>query len=208
MPDTTTTTAATTAVEKVLPRWLREILEFVGGVIGWEAIKGIIKVFTERTGEKVTEQTAQWIAIRLGGVKAEDERRFKEARVLLDPNDRTRLSKRLVALSSEMNDWFRIISIQETPEKTAAVLTVDARMSDADWAREVAIMNLNQHKADATYQKFITWCKTDAKKALARASKALKADTRLVEGRIQALKVRNAAMPTTFFQFLRHPFTR
>lgn len=127
------------------------------GAATWDAVKRALEAFANKTGEKVSDEAANWLMFKLFGVKTEDERRFNAAKAGLDPNDLALLNKKLGSLTSEQSDYYRITVMHEDEEKIRQILEMHARMSDADWQREVKIMNYDRQKAENILKRFTKW---------------------------------------------------
>jgi len=160
---------------------------------GVSILNKLLGSFAEKTGEKISATAADYIGLRIWGVKSEDERRFNDARNLLEDNDRTRLSKRLAKLTSEQSDWYRITVMQDTPEKIANTLEKDARMTDDEWDRWAHVMNLDQSKVETTWQTFLKWLQKDGQKALTEATQSVRQDTLRLRGVREGLEQKLAA---------------
>ncbi|TRZ47786.1 hypothetical protein D4S03_11100 [bacterium] len=141
--------------------WAHEGMELILTVLGWEGLREVIHGWLKKTGEKAGDKSADWLTFQIFGVSSEDERRYNEARLAMDPADITRLNKKLAPLDPKMSDYYRIMVMNKDVEKTTQILTMHARMSDPDWAREIHIMNLDRTRDDSLFEKFKQFMKTD-----------------------------------------------
>jgi hypothetical protein len=173
-------------VRDVFP-YLKEILTSSIGAAGYEAVKDLIKSFTKKTGEKVGEDAAGWIGYRIFGMTSEDERRFNDAMASLEENDYTRLLKKLDALDSDRNNFYRISVMQEKPADIAKVLLQHARMNDENWRRYCRIMNLRREQVEGIWNRFRNFMRTDfqdAVRTIYAAARRLGIDFYAASGRI------------------------
>ena len=145
-----------------MPSTATTILGDLVGPAVWDAIKNSFKTWMNKTGEKVGEHTADYISLKLFGVKSEDERRFNMALTKLDANEATVLLTRLGRLLTHQSDYYRITVMRDNPDETVEILRSHAQMTDPDWANLVVVMNYNQTLDQARLVRFGQWIATQA----------------------------------------------
>ena len=140
--------------------WLWEAISAMFGDLMAEPVKMAVRKWLETTAEKVGPHTADYISMKLFGIKSEDERRFNLALTNLDPNEQSMLLARLGTLQSHQSDYYRITVMRDDPAETVAILRSHAQMTDADWANLVVVMNYNLNLDQTRLARFGRWIAT------------------------------------------------
>lgn len=170
-------------------QWLRDMLQAMFGDLMAEPVKVALKKWMEKTGEKVGEHTADYVSLKLFGLRSEDERRFNLALTRLDPNETTILMRRLGRLQSHQSDYYRITVMRDNPDETVTILRSHAQMTNADWRNLVVVMNYNQTLDQSRFVRFGRWVATQvatANTALNNATAGLDAVNTDLQQRLDA----------------------